>query len=203
MNEQKYNYRSARIEDIPQIAILMNSIFGYFDNVEKIFEKWITNPLFSTKVVLFEDKIIGVTTWHVYDKLDFSKYQAFGNQVIDFLNGKKVAGLLNLAILPEHRQMGIAKKLSLKQMDWLVRQNCDVIFGTSWVYGTENNSQHLFQKAGFKNLGESTTFLREQLQGKSICSVCQTSDCVCNMIFFGAKVDELIKNSEALSANRN
>lgn len=186
--------RSATIKDIPQIKILMENVFGPFGKLEELFEKWITQDQFSVKVASLNEQVIGVCTWYIKNDGDFSKYEVFGEKAIDFMKCKTPAWVLNLAIISDHRKNGLGKSLSMAQMSWLKELKCDIVLGTSWVNGSDDNSQHLYLKAGFKKLGESREFLKAQMRNGATCSVCKTSECGCNSILFGIKTDELFSN---------
>lgn len=182
----------AKSTDIQQIKLLMESVFGPFPKLEEIFEKWITNNQYSVQIARVEEKIIGVSTWCYKLDNDFSKYESFGKNALDFLSDQKVAWIVNLAVYPEYRRNKIGQRLSIAQFDWLKKQECSVVVGSSWVNGSNDHSQHLYLKAGFVKLGESNTFLRGQMQHGAICSVCKTSDCSCNSILFGMKTADLL-----------
>lgn len=188
----------AKDSDISEIKFLMEKVFGKKDQLEKIFEKWISNPNYSVFVATVQDQVVGVSTWLLKTDLDYARYEVFGDQAIQFLKNKKTAWTVNLAIDSNYRKVGIGKALSLAHLDWLQNSNCDAVLGSSWVNGTENNSQHIFVKAGFKILGESTEFLKNQMKAGDECSVCMTSDCKCKSILFGIEVKELVNQMKKL-----
>lgn len=184
--------RKALVSDIQKIKILMESIFGPFGKLEELFTKWITQDQFSVYVATSGLQLIGVCTWYLKTDSDYSKYDLFGFEAINFMKDKKSVWVLNLAILPEYRRNGVGEALSVAQIDWLKSVDSDVVIGSSWVSGSEDNSQHLYLKAGFKKLGESNEFLRTQMQNGAECSICKTSDCKCRSILFGTKSQSLI-----------
>lgn len=188
--------RSAHLNDIPQIKVLMEDSFGSFGRLEEMFTKWITQDQYSVKVALLNEKIVGVCTWYLKTDPDISKYEVFGDKAISFMKDQSTAWVLNLAINPEYRKMGLGKKLSFSQAAWLKEKNCNIVVGSSWVSGSNDNSQHLYLKGGFVKLGESREFLRAQMQNGAVCSVCKTSDCNCNSILFGINASDLIKFME-------
>lgn len=187
------NIKAAELSDLVQIKDLMESVFGPFGKLEELFTKWITQPQYSVFVAQTDNKIIGVSTWSLKTDNDYTKYESFGPQSIDFMKNKKSAWVVNLAIYPEYRKNGIGTKLALAQFDWLEETNCEIVIGSSWVNGSEDNSQHLYLKAGFKILGESSEFLRTQLQNGAMCSICKTTECNCNSILFGIEAEKLIQ----------
>lgn len=184
--------RKAVVSDIPRIKILMESIFGPFGKLEELFAKWITQDQFSVYVTVADAELIGVCTWYLKTDSDYSKYDLFGDEAINFMKDKKSVWVLNLAILSEYRRNGVGEALSVAQVDWLKSVDSDVVVGSSWVHGSTDNSQHLYLKAGFKKLGESNEFLRTQMQNGAECAICKTSDCKCRSILFGIKSRDLI-----------
>lgn len=174
IDKHKLIYRKAHTLDIPQIKKIMEQTFGPFPQLENLFTKWILNREYSVYVAELKQEIIGVSTCALKLDNDLSKYESFGPNAIDLLNNKKLASVVNLAILPEHRNQKIGTRLALTHTDWLKNNNCDLVFGTSWVNGTAQNSSHLYLKAGFQKIAESDIFLRGQMQDGAICSVCKT-----------------------------
>lgn len=189
--------RKASLDDVSFIKIIMDDTFGAYAQNEELFKKWISQEEFSVYVAVDGNRIIGVSTWNVRSNLDLSKYAMFGADAVNFMKDSKLVSFLNLVVLPEYRQKGLGKKLSLAHFEWLKSQKCDAVFGTSWVNGSDENSSHLYIKAGFKELGKSKEFLRSQLQGSgNMCSVCKTQDCECTSLFFGISVNDLINNEK-------
>lgn len=184
--------RKAEISDIQQIKLLMESVFGPFCKLEELFTKWITQDQFSVFIAKHDEKLIGVCSWYLKTDNDYLKYTSFGTEAIDFMRNKKSVWVLNLAILPEYRKKGIGGALSFAQIDWLKSIDSEIVLGSSWVSGSEDNSQHLYLKAGFKKLGDSAEFLRIQMQNGAECSVCKTSECKCKSILFGIRSKDLI-----------
>lgn len=195
--------RPAQISDIAQVRHLMDSVFGYYAQLEEKLTKYITQDDYSVFVALIDKKIIGVTTWCLKTDNDYSKYECFGLAAMSFMKNKSSAQTVNLAIDREHRNKGVGKKLSLAQLDWLKKINCEIVIGSSWINGSDDNSQHLYLNAGFKTLGESKNFLRAQLQNESSCSVCKTSECSCNSILFGIEACKLLQAMKNFSHSVN
>ena len=191
--------RKAKLEDIFHIKPLMEATFGPFKKIHEFFEKWIADDNFSVQVAVVKDEIIGVCTWGAKSGNELPKYETFGQHAVEFIKDKKVALVLNLAVKPQYRKQGLGKKLSFAHLEWLVKQNCSIVLGSSWVHGTEDNSQHLFLKGGFKKIGESRDYYRVQMQHGGICSVCKSSDCNCNSILFGVETSTLINKMNSLT----
>jgi ribosomal protein S18 acetylase RimI-like enzyme len=181
--------QKADVSDIAQIQCIMESTFGAFPRIEELFTKWITQEHYSVQVARQEQIVVGVSTWGVIRGNDFSKYECFGDKALSFIKNQNAALIINLAILPEYRRNKIGQRLALASLNWSKEQNCSVIFGSSWVSGSDDNSQHLYHKAGFEKLGESKDFMKQQqLQNGATCAVCKTSNCNCMHILYGAKV---------------
>lgn len=191
-NDSVITFQEARTSDIPQIKSLMENVFGPFPKLEELFAKWITQEQYSVQIAKLQDKVVGVSTWCIKADNDFSKYETFGKKALDFMNDQKIAWVVNLAVYPEYRKNKIGQRLSLAQFNWLKKQNCSVVVGSSWVNGSNDHSQHLYIKAGFEKLGESKEFLRLQMQHGATCAVCKTSECNCNSILYGVKASDLL-----------
>lgn len=188
---------TAQLSDIEQIVPLMETIFGPFPQLEALFTKWIEGEKFNVMLAKSGQKVIGISTWCLKSDLNFSLYESYGESAIEFLKSHKIAWAINLAVTPEHRRLGLGHQLSLAQLSWLEYQDCSAVVGSSWINGSNDNSQHLFLKAGFKMIGESGDFLRQQMKNGASCSVCKTSDCSCRSILFGALTADLMKLSLA------
>lgn len=186
------SYHTALLSDIDQIKPLMESVFGPFSKLEELFTKWIVQDQYNVVVAKLNEKVIGVSTWCLKLDDDFSNYESFGEQALEFMKNQKLAWTVNLAVYPEYRRNKIGHQLSLAQLRWLEEQDCTAVVGSSWVNGTNDNSQHLYLKAGFSQIGESKEFLRLQMQNGATCSVCKTSDCSCSSILFGIKTSDLL-----------
>ena len=150
----------AKLSDIDQIKSLMEGVFGPFPKLEGLFTKWVTQDQYNVVVAKINEKVIGVSTWCLKLENDFSKYESFGAQALEFLKAHKLAWAVNLAVYPEYRRNKVGQQLSFAQLQWLKKQNCSAVVGSSWVNGTEDHSQHLYLKAGFNKLGDSKEFLR-------------------------------------------
>ena len=162
----------------------MNNIFGSFPGVEDLFKKWITDSHFSIHVAIDGEKLIGISSWHIKQDNNFDKFISFGENAIQHMKGKKTAWILNLAIDSEYRKLGLGSKLASSHLEWLKKSNCDLVMGTSWVSGSDDNSRHLYEKAGFQRIAESSVFLRGQMQNGAICSACKSTECNCKSILF-------------------
>lgn len=189
---------TAALSDIDQIKSLMDSVFGPFPKLEELFTKWITQDRYNVVVAKINEKVIGVSTWCLKPDNDFSNYESFGAQALEFMKSHKLAWAVNLAVYPKYRRNKIGQQLSLAQLRWLNEQDCTAVVGSSWINGTNDHSQHLFLKAGFNKLGESKEFLRLQMQNGAICSVCKTSECNCSSILFGVKTSDLLAFSASV-----
>jgi hypothetical protein len=185
--------RKAEISDIPQIKLLMESVFGTFTRMEEMFTKWITHEQYSVQIAVENENIVGVSTWSFKLDDDYSHHASFGEYALSYLRDKKSAWVVNLAIALSLTNQGYGRKLCLAHIDWLRNARCEVIVGTSWVNGSEDNSQHLYLKSGFEKLGESKEFMRGQMELGGTCAICKTAECHCKSIFFGVEAEKLIR----------
>ncbi len=195
--------RSAVLADIPPIKGLMEDTFGRFDRIAELFQKWITQANYSVWVAIEEKKIVGVSSWHLKVDDDLSKYETFGESAIRFMKGKKSAWAINLAVVPEMRRRGLGTRLALSAREWLNKQDCEIVVGSSWVNGHEGNSSVLFRKAGFQVLGKSSDFLRQQMQHGAECAACMSSDCHCESILFGTEYLKFERFASSLNLFEN
>jgi GNAT superfamily N-acetyltransferase len=141
----------------------------------------------SDHVAQGADRLLGVTCVTINKSADLKKYECFGQRAIEFMTGQALGWFQLLAVDPEYRKSGIGKALALEQVQWLKQSGCNCLMGTSWQNGSQDNSRHLFEKAGFEKLGESREFLRKQSQETGyLCYVCG-GPCQCNSILYGLR----------------
>lgn len=167
----------------------MNSTFGVHPNQREIFEKWIHDPKYIVHVGRANERLIAVAASNINNSQDFSQYEVFGSSAVKYLKKNKLGSFLNLAVHPEFRKKKIGLQMANAQVEWLLTNGCTALVGTSWVSGSNDNSEHLFEKAGFEKLGESALFLRRQLKESAItCSSCKKADCDCMSILYAIEV---------------
>jgi ribosomal protein S18 acetylase RimI-like enzyme len=185
--------RKAIFDDIQQIKLLMEKTFGPFSETEKLFSNWIADKNSSVCCAFDGKKLIGVCTWKIKENTDYSKYSCFGSKAIEFMKSRRSVWVLNLAVDTQYRKSGVGTSLSLAQINWLKNTDAEIVLGSSWVSGSDDNSAHLYSKAGFEKLGESDEFLRSQMQNGAECAVCKSPDCACKSLFFGITTLNLLK----------
>lgn len=187
------SFATAQLSDIEQIKPLMERVFGPYAELEEVLTKWIRQDHFSVMVAKAGAKVVGISTWCLMLDKDFSDYESFGPDAVDFLKSHKLACAMNLAVDPEYRRNSIGQRLSLAHLNWLESKDCTAVMGSSWVNGTNDNSQHLYLKAGFRKLGESQEFLRLNMQNGPVCSLCKAPECSCRSLLFGVLTSDLMK----------
>jgi ribosomal protein S18 acetylase RimI-like enzyme len=117
--------------------------------------------------------------------IDLNKYRSFGAEALEFLKNQSAGWFLSLAVKSAYRKLGIGRKLSEMQFQWLKLKNCTMLVGSSWQSGSSDNSGHLYRSAGFQKLGESQEYLRVQSQQTGfICTVCK-NECQCRSVLYG------------------
>lgn len=185
----EYTFRPAQIEsDLTQICDLMNATFGVNPQAQKTFRSWIEKDSFAVFVAIQDQKIIAVSACCVKPDVDLTKYDSFGPAAISFLKERNIGWFLCLAVKPEHRKLGIGRKLGEMQSQWLKSKKCAILVGSSWQSGNSDNSGHLYKSASFLKLGESREYLREQSQQTGfICKVCR-GECHCRSILYGMEI---------------
>ncbi len=167
----------------------MNSTFGVHPNQSEIFEKWVQDPQFVVHVGRANERLIAVAASNISRSQDFSQYEVFGLSAVTHLKKNSLGWFLNLAVHPDFRKQKIGFQMAKAQAECLIANGCTALVGTSWVSGSKDNSKHLFEKAGFKKLSESTSFLRLQLKDSGItCAACKKADCDCTSILYAIEV---------------
>jgi predicted N-acetyltransferase YhbS len=180
----------ATSNDIREICDLMNSTFGPHPKQKEYFEKCIAGSEYVVHVARSSGELIAVATSYVRISSDFNQYEVFSSSAVEFMRNNKLGWFLNMAVVPALRKQKIGNKLAQAQAKWLIENGCTALMGTSWVSGSEDNSAHMFERAGFKVLGKSNEFLRNQLRGTgSLCSACGLSDCECVSILYGLSIE--------------
>lgn len=178
--------------DIPDIEAFMATIFGPRGGLPELLEKWIAGDAYSLLIARDREKLVGICTWHFKNENDLTKYECFGEKAIAFLKDRPTVWTVNLAVAPEHRRSGLGMRLSRAQLPWLRQTESEIVVGSSWVNGTNDSSRQMYEKAGFKLLGESRDFLRTQQANGAICAACNSSSCNCNSLFYGIETKTLL-----------
>lgn len=186
--------------DLPEIDSFLQDIFGPRSDLPSLLQKWIDQPEYSLLRVRTPAGIVGLSTWSAKSG-DLEKYACFGADALNFMREKKRAWTVNLAVAPAHRQRGLGYRLSRAQLPWLRGVGSEIVLGTSWVNGTADSSRHLFERAGFRLLGESRAFLRAQQPEDARCSACGKEACDCNSLLYGATTEPLFKMASSPSFN--
>lgn len=183
------SFEIARAEDISEISILMESVFGSNPKSIETFNRWINEKNYHVTVAKVDSKIVGVASSWVCVEPNLTKYEPYGAKAVDFLRGQKLGWFLTLAVQPLYRKSKIGWKLSQDQMNWLKSQECTSLVGASWVTGSTDNSSHMFIKSGFEKLGESNVVLRIDLQVTgATCGACKKNECECSAILYGLRM---------------
>ena len=186
---RKVQFFEANQSDLNEICNLVQATFGPHPKAEDIFGKWIREPQYHVTVAKYQGSMIGMAASSINPSPDLPKYECFGNMAVDFLKDQKLGWFLTLAVSPKFRKKSIGWNLAREQAEWLKGQGCSALIGSSWVSGSEDNSDHMFIKAGFKKLGESDDFLRNQLRGTgSVCSACGKTECECKSVLYGSLI---------------
>lgn len=134
----------------------------------------------SLLLMVFENqKLVGGAVAKVLNS-DFEYYAPFDPKVVELLQKARVGSLSMMGIHPEHQGKGLGQKLSLKRMEWLNRQGCDLLVGISWVSGLAHTSNRVFEKMGFKAVNTIPNFFAESsIAMNLICPVCGDPPCLC------------------------
>lgn len=176
--------------ELKELCDLVQQTFGVNPKAEETFARWIAEPQYHVSLARLGPRLIGVSAGYFIASPDLTKYELFGPKALDFLRDQKLGWFLTLAVLPDFRRQNIGWMLANEQSLWVKAQGCTAMVGSSWVTGSDDNSGHMFLKAGFHKLGESHEFLRSQLrQTGAVCSGCHQSECTCKSVLFGLKLD--------------
>lgn len=107
-----------------------------------------------------------------------------------WLSPGAAVGRANILVVdPGHRQTGAGRALGSALLDALRAAGADTLVGLSWDNGTTATSRALFERAGFRLAGRSTTYYQaEHARTGQTCPVCTTADprapCTCVALLY-------------------
>ncbi len=128
-------------------------------------------------------EIIGIGVAQIITDFDF--YIQFDNNIKVEMSNKKVASFSTLAITESMQGKGIGQKISKLRLDWVKKNNCTVVLGTSWVSGLKHTSDRVFEKMGFKAIKRVENFFVESSLKKPFdCPGCEKAPCICGAILY-------------------
>ncbi len=132
----------------------------------------------------FEDsQLIALGVAQIISTFEF--YLPFDANIADELKNKKVGSFSTLCVHEDYQGKGIGQKLSKMRMDWVKKQNCEVVVGVSWVSGQANTSDRVFEKMGFKEISKVENFFVDgSFKNPFICPTCGEPPCKCAAIFY-------------------
>lgn len=129
------------------------------------------------------DKLVSVGIAQLIDNYDY--YLPFVPDINEQFKNKKVGSFSTLCSHEDYQGKGIGKKISLKRLDWLKSQKCDVIVGVSWVSGLTHTSDRVFEKVGFSPVKRVDKFyIKQSLEHPFDCPGCKTLPCQCSAILY-------------------
>jgi ribosomal-protein-alanine N-acetyltransferase len=107
---------------------------------------------------------LGSFKYELRNKETILKAAVFGNQVIGYVCLRTILDIthiLNLAVLPEFRRMGIGSNLLHEALQELIRIKPDIDFITLEVRESNNAAINLYKKFGFRLIGKRTGYYQE------------------------------------------
>lgn len=107
---------------------------------------------------------LGSFKYELRNKETILKAAVFENQVIGYVCLRTimdVTHILNLAVSPEFRRMGIGSNLLHEALQELIRIKPDIEFITLEVRESNNAAINLYEKFGFRLIGKRTGYYQE------------------------------------------
>lgn len=181
--------RRATLDDVPAIAALKTSAFGANPKIKETLARWVTSPQLLVLVARWEGRTIGALACVAKIQTDVSPLNDFGEAVTSFLQNRKTGSILTLVIDEAHRGHGWGTRLAEQALPWFRGQRCEALWGINWRNGSAQNSAALFERAGFKVLGESRKYMAlQQRRENFICATCG-AECRCESRFYGLELE--------------
>ena len=119
----------------------------------------------------------------VVGSLDY--YEPFDAGIAGRLAGKKIGSLSTVSVEERWQGHGFGQLLARARLDHLRSVGCDWILSVSWVSGQSHTSRHVFDKLGFRRVGEVPHFFRESaLANPFACPGCRRHPCECGAILY-------------------
>lgn len=117
---------------------------------------------------------------------NFGYYDAFQPGLEVELLSSKVGSLSIMGISPEYQGKGIGQRMLEQRMTWLTDvKGCEILVGISWVSGLGHTSNRVFEKKGFKAIGQIDDFFKaSSVEQNLICPVCGDPPCLCPGILY-------------------
>jgi GNAT superfamily N-acetyltransferase len=132
-------------------------------------------------------ELVGLGVAQVINNYDF--YLPFDPDINKKLSLKKVGSFSTLCVLESLQGKGIGKRISEARLEWVKKQNCDVIVGVSWVSGLEHTSNRVFEKMGFTAVKKVDHFFGPMSVANPFdCPGCHKIPCTCAGILYMRKV---------------
>lgn len=127
-----YKYDALTKEDLPVIIEFYNEFLNGGKGVEKhLNEAVISNEYFGVKCIDLNGKICGI--FSSYKGIEFTcEHLALVEKLENKYKNKDIYTLDMMAVLPEHRNKGIAYQLGLKLKDMLLEKKAELLMAELW-----------------------------------------------------------------------
>lgn len=141
------------------------------------------DPLAKVFAAFDGEKLISVGIAQLIDNYDY--YLPFVPDIYEKFKNKKVGSFSTLCSHEDYQGKGIGKQISLKRLEWLKSEKCDVIVGVSWVSGLSHTSDRVFEKVGFSPVKRVDKFyIQQSIEHPFDCPGCKITPCQCSAILY-------------------
>ena len=182
--------------DIEKTACLIQQIFGFRGDEEVLLRTWQQETHRCVRIAKKGDVIVGLAVLTVAMELDRTKYETPFRVDLGSIP-TPVAEFNQILIEPRYRQQGLASQLAASVIEWVSSKSVGYIIGVSWQHGQPGHSGRLFERGGFRKLGECKGFYRQfHEQSAQRCTVCRGT-CNCIAILYGITRNDLLPTSRS------
>lgn len=130
-----------------------------------------------------DEKIVGVGVAELISNYDY--YLPFDPHINADLKDRVVGSFSTLCVHEDLQGQGLGYQMSLKRLEWLRSQGCEVVLGVSWVSGLAHTSDRLFDRMGFRAVRRVEQFFHQSsLERAFICPACGGPPCTCAAILY-------------------
>lgn len=176
--------------ELDAVAALMTRVFGGRGDERELVAAWVREPDRCVRVALADGAPVGmaVATYHArFDPVAYSR--DFACDLAAFLADAPTVVLNQILVEPAWRRRGVASALAAALRPWVRASGARSAIGVRWIHGGDHHSGHLFEAAGFYQLGRCEGFYRQfhEVSGQR-CTVCTGPRCECAALLYGMRL---------------